>query len=71
MSVQEQYNANENILSTSLDNILKESRREMKERTQTILLGINSHAEEAHKEVHHHISQFAQVKSTLSNASIH
>ena len=68
MSDQETYNRNENTLSNHLDEILKESRLQMQERTQTILLDINSHASKAQKEVRHHLSQFAQVKPALSNS---
>ena len=71
MSVQDRYVINENILSNNLENILKESSREMKERKQMILLGIDSHAVVARKEVRLHILQFAQVKSALSSSGIH
>lgn len=71
MTVQDRYNAAENNLNNNLEMILKESRREIQERTQTILLGINSHAMEAKKEVRHHISQLVQVQSAMLDSNTH
>jgi len=69
MSVQSGYNTIENELNNSLEALLNESRHEMRDRTQSILRGIDSHAIEAKKDVHHHITQFVKVKSTLSRAA--
>ena len=71
MSIQDRYNAPENNLGNKLETILEESRREMEENKQMILLGLNSHASEAKKDVHHHITQLVKVKSALSNSKIY
>ncbi len=69
MSVQSGYNTIESDLNNSLEALLNESRHEMQDRTRTILRGIDSQAIAAKKDVHHHITQFVKVKSTLSRAA--
>ena len=70
MSVQDSYNSVESNLNNKLDALLSESRNDMLERTQSILLGIDSHAVEAKKDVRHHISQLVKVQSALSGSSL-
>ena len=66
MSMQNNYNSIENNLNNEYETLLKESRREMQEHLQMILLGIDSHAAKAKKEVYHHITQLAEeVQSAL------
>ena len=70
MSVQDRYNSIESNLNNKLEALLSESRNDMQERKQVILLGINSHATEAKKDVRHHISQLVKVQSALSGSSL-
>ena len=65
MSVQDEYKISGNNLDNKLETILAESRREMEERKQMILHGLNSHASEAKKDVRHHIIHLVNVKSAL------
>ena len=67
MSIQERYNTIEN----KLELMLKDNRIEMQEHKQTIMQGINAHAMEAKKEVHHHIVQLVKVQSALSKSTTH
>lgn len=71
MAIQDSYDAMDNNFNTKLELMLIDNRREMQERAQTILLGINSHAIEAKKEVHHHLVQLVKVHSALSKSTIH
>lgn len=71
MSFQDKNSTIENHLHDKLENILRQDRREMQERTEVILYGIHSHAAEVKKEVHHHITQLAKVQFALINSTHH
>ena len=71
MSFQDRNSTIENHLHGDLENILRQDRREMQERTEMILRGIHSHAAEVKKEVHLHISQLAKVQFALIDSTHH
>ena len=62
---------NDNSLNNKLEVMLTDGRREMGERKQKILIGINSHAIEAKHEVRQYISHLANIRSAQSGSERH
>ena len=69
MSVQERFNTIDQNLNLNLEKILKESRYEMQERKDSILLDLESRVVTAKKDVRHHISELVKIQSVVSNSS--
>ena len=65
MSVQERFKPIDNKLNLNLEKILKESRYEMQERKDSILLDLESRVVTAKKDVRHHISELVKIQSAV------